>query len=809
MVHQVASALGCAATAPRKRGAQAPANAYGHFDASGSAFVIEDVLTPRPWINVLANDRYGIVLSQAGGGFSWAGNCQLFRLNRWEQDLVADNYGRWIYVQDCEAPDRVWSTAYMPTRIEADVDTVTHGLGQTTFSRVLHGIRTDHTVFVADEEPGERQILTVTNQSDQPRLIRFALAMEWHLGSIGDWHREFHRLFMESHDEGDSLYAWKHPGLEEHQQANLAEPIVAGVRWVGVDSVRWSTDKLAWLGRCGDPAHPAGLDAAPAGDRNGRWDDPIAAGVVEIALAPGETRTVALAIGAAVRAELDPWLASITVANSLNLRNEVEANWQARCGALEVDTPDGALNAMLNAWLPYQAIAGRLDARCAYYQQGGAYGYRDQLQDSLMLLATEPERTLVQLVRHAEAMYSDGGVRHWWHPDSEIFVESRHSDTCLWLAYGLLAYLDETADLAALNQVANYLDRAAQRPTGDTGSLLDHAIRGIERALDRRSPRGLPLIGAGDWNDGLSHAGLEGRGESAWLAMFLFEILTRLEPVLRRVGETDLADRYAFEAENLRMAVETHAWDGDRYIGGTRDDGRPFGARECESGSRFLNPQTWSAITGIGDPGRVRTALEGAKADLVTDFGALLLRPAYAQVDPTIGYITRYAPGLRENGGVYSHASTWAAWAYALVGDGPTAWRIVRGMLPPVRAAADAELYAAEPYVMPGNLDGPDSPVAGRAGWTWYTGSAAWLRRIAVEQILGVRATMAGLVIEPLLPPEWAGASLVRPFRGNVYRITLDGPGPYAMTVDGETHHGPLNLTPQSKEVKVHLTTIA
>lgn len=807
MVHQVASALGRAAATPREVGPAAPANPYGHFEASGTAFVIERVLTPRPWINVLANERYGLVLSQAGGGFSWANNCQLFRLNRWEQDLVGDGYGRWVYVQDTDAPETVWSTSYQPTRVVCDVDTVTHALGRTTFSRVHAGVRTDHTVFVAPDEPGEHQLITLTNQTDRPRHIRLAVAFDWHLGGIGDWHREFHRLFIESRDQGDRLLAWKHPGLEEHQTGHVVEPTVAGVRWVGAGPVRWSTDRLAWLGRCGDPAHPAGLDATPEGDRNGRWDDPIAAGVVEIDLAPNESRTVALCIGAALRDELTAWLDRANVAESQTRLREVEEGWTQRCGALAVTTPDGALNAMLNAWLPYQAIAGRLDARCAYYQQGGAYGYRDQLQDSLMLLASEPHRTLEQLIRHAEAMYTDGGVRHWWHPDTRIFVESRHSDTCLWLAYGLLAYLDETDRCEDVALPADYLDRTTQLPAGQPDSLLDHAVRGIDRALSLRSPRGLPLIQAGDWNDGLSHAGLEGRGESVWLAMFLFDILQRFAPVLDRLERPELAQRFRDEAEALRVAVETHAWEEDRYLGGTRDDGRPFGAAECPEGARFLNPQTWAAITGIGSPERVRQALDAAREDLVTDYGALLLRPAYAKVDPTIGYITRYAPGLRENGGVYSHASTWAAWAYACIGDPATAWRIVRGMLPPVRSAEDAELYAAEPYVMPGNLDGPDSPFAGRAGWTWYTGSAAWLRRIAVEWILGVRATADGLIIDPQLPSEWPGASLVRPFRGRDYRITLEGPGPYTMTVNGSPHEGPVWLRDGEGDVDVRLTT--
>jgi cellobiose phosphorylase len=258
-------------------------------------------------------------------------------------------------------------------------------------------------------------------------------------------------------------------------------------------------------------------------------------------------------------------------------------------------------------------------------------------------------------------------------------------------------------------------------------------VRGIERSLSLRSDRGLPLIGAGDWNDGLSHAGLDGKGESVWLGMFLFGILSRIVPVLREKGYASLADRYASEAEAMRVAVNEYGWDGEWYIEGTRDDGRPLGGKSEKSGTIFLNPQTWAVLTGIAPPERIESAMKAVRDRLVKPYGALLLAPAFSEVDPYVGYITRYAPGLRENGGVYSHASVWAVMAFAKLGDMETARAIFTGMMPPIRSTADADLYAAEPYVMPGNIDGPDSPYQGRAGWTWYTGSAAWMARIARE----------------------------------------------------------------------------
>ena len=706
-------------------------NSYGYFEADSGAFVITDVKTPRPWINVLANDLYGVVLSQAGSGFSWSDNCQLFRLNRWDQDLVLDQHGRYLYVQDLEQPESLWSTTFQPTRKSAKVDQVRHELGATTFTREFLDLRTTQTVFVPMGETAEVWIVEIKNLVDQPRKLRLGSYLEWHLGSIGDGHREFHRLFMESRSDGNALVAWKHPGLTENCRNVVEEPVRAVVAWSGVENVQWITDKQEWFGRGGSLDAPNAFFMPVAESQTPRWDDPIAGSLTEITLAPGEIATYVFVIGTApTEAGAHSLAVRWNAESAAKALEETRAYWQIKCRGANVETGDPAIDLMCNTWLPYQAIAGRLFAKCAYYQQGGAYGFRDQLQDSLMLLDWDPAHTLLQLGRHAEAMYEDGGVRHWWHPDTDIFVPSHHSDTCLWLAFGVLAYIEATGDRSALDREYSFLSRETQKP-GSSGTLWEHCLRGIDRTLGKLSPRGLPLIGAGDWNDGLSHAGIDGKGESVWLAMFLFDILTRWRPFLSEYGMTDLGAKFADAAEKLKVAVNEHAWDGEWYIGGTRDDGKPFGSHTCEEGKIFLNPQTWAVISGIAPPERAETAMNSVRKHLLRPFGALLLQPAYSKVDPYIGYITRYAPGLRENGGVYSHASTWAIKAFAMSGDDKTALDIFKGMLPPLRSEADAELYAAEPYVMPGNVDGPDSPYEGRAGWTWYTGSAAWMVRVA------------------------------------------------------------------------------
>ncbi len=720
-------------------------NPYGHFRADDKSFVVTDLHTPRPWINVLSNDRYGVVVSQAGGGFSWFENCQLFRISRWEQDLVQDAMGRFVYVQDLNVPDELWSTTFQPTRKNANFDQVIHGLGFTQFEREFLDLRVTQTMFVPMNSNAEVWTIEVQNLSDRPRKLRLASYQELHLGGIGDWHREFHRLFTESKVVEDCLVAWKHPNLPEGHRGELETPIRVGLSWLGGDSVSWLTDKGEWLGRLGSLDRPAGLTRPVAKSETPRWDDPVAVGIVDLTLQPGETRHLVHVIGAdrseeALLGELASWTTRDTSAELAS----TQEYWKERCSKKPYPTNDPATDLAVNAWFPYQAIAGRIFAKCAYYQQGGAYGYRDQLQDSLMYLDSDPESCLLQIRRHAEAMYEDGGVRHWWHPNSDIFVQSRHSDTCLWLAFGTLEYLDATSDLSVLHLVTSYLPGGVV-PTGFTssprlplppveegkGTLLDHCLRGVERVLALRSDRGLPLMLAGDWNDGLSHVGLDGKGESVWVAMFLFHILTRLAPVLDKLGMTTEALRYRDEAAALQFAVNEYAWDGEWYLAGTRDDGGTLGSSQDREGSIFLNPQTWAVITGIAPKERAERAMQSVREKLVVPYGALLLAPAFKSVDPYVGYISRYAPALRENGGVYSHASTWAVQAFAMMGDQETAHAIFQGMLPSLRSAENADLYAAEPYVMPGNADGPDSPYEGRAGWSWYTGSAAWMVRIA------------------------------------------------------------------------------
>ncbi len=750
------------------------AGQFGHFEDEGRTFVINDPKTPAPWVNVLANDRYGAVISQAGGGFSWFDNCQLCRITRWEQDLAQDRQGRFVYLRDLDEESRVWSTTLQPTLVTAKVDQVRHGLGYSRYIREANGIASDHTVFVPLTDSCEVWIVRLHNLTPRRRRLRFASFVDWHLGGVSDFHREFHRLFTETRSIGNTQLAWKHPGLVENERAQPEAGPTAFHSVQGIRVKHWQSSKSEFLGRPARLEAPAAIFEDSPAPGNGRWEDPIACAMGDLVLEPGQSVAFVLTLGAAEDAtEALRLAAKYTLEQSELELAKVTQHWEDLCKEESLQTSDPAMNVMVNYWLLYQTIAGRMTARCAYYQQGGAYGYRDQLQDSLALLPVAPERTKKQLLLHAEAMYEDGGVRHWWHPGTPIFAESRHSDTCLWLAYGTLAYLDETNDLRALETECAFLNRETQL-AGQRASWLDHCLRGIDRALELRSRRGLPLIQAGDWNDGLSHAGLNGKGESVWVGMFLYDIVRRWSEILLELGRADVAAKYMQAAGELRAAVNDYGWDGGWYLEGTCDDGRPLGSHENTSGQIFLNPQTWAVITGIAPEDRATKAMAAVKERLIKPYGALLLQPAYSKVDPWVGYITRYAPGSRENGGVYSHASTWAVQALAMSGHAEEALKLYRDMLP--SANLDQLAYKAEPYVMPGNVDGPDSPNEGQAGWTWYTGSSAWMLRVAYDWLCGVRASRLGLIVAP--PNGGLGDyEVLRKFRGDHFRISVKGQG--------------------------------
>lgn len=781
--------VGTSAKAASSRTLSAPAeafrNAYGYFSDDGREYIITRPDTPRPWINVISNGSYGLLVSQTGGGFSWWEDANLARLTRWVQDLIQDEWGKYLYILD-EESGQCWSASWKPVCAGFDRYEVHHGIGYTTFVQQRDGIETRWTLFVPPDDPCEVWRVEIRNTGSTSRRLSLFSYVEWCLGNGLDWHREFHKTFLETlylKDLQALVGIKRRLPVPPYISTGLTEWSLSGFHAASRPPASYEGDKEAFLGRYGRLQQPQAVRAGKLSNTLGRWNDSIASLHVQLTLEPGQQETVIFLLGKHDSREATETLIHryARVDQVAQAFQRLQHFWRPSLSNLLVETPDAAFNLMTNTWLKYQAISCRLWARAAYYQSSGAYGYRDQLQDSQVFLPLAPELTKRQILLHARHQFKDGTVYHWWHPLLEAGPRTGKTDDLLWLVFVTLSYLDETDDPAILAEQAPFLD-------GGAGSLFDHCTRSIEKVLSRLSKRGLPLIGEGDWNDGLSAVGVQWKGESIWLGHFLYGLLVRwagwLERLLaKRVGLPgasparlrQLRRRYLQRAKALRQAINRYGWDGQWYWRASRDDGQLIGSRKNREGRIYLNAQTWAVIAGTATPQRTKTAMAQVERLLDQAYGPLLLTPAYTQPDNGIGYLSRYAPGTRENGGVYSHAACWAILAECLLGRAEIAWRMYAKICPP-RRGMDPELYYVEPYVMPGNSDGPESPHFGRGGWTWYTGSAAWLFRVSTEWLLGVRPTAEGLVIDPCLPASWDGFRMKRIFRGTTYELSIENP---------------------------------
>jgi cellobiose phosphorylase len=743
--------------------------AYGHFSEDGREYVITDPKTPRPWVNVVANPRTGFVVSQTGSGFSFLENSQLAVVTRWRQDLVEDLSGKFLYARDAESGE-FWSLSPAPVWAPFDSFRCRHGLGYTAFETSQSGIVATWTLFCHAEEAVEIWRVTLRNASGRPRTLRLWGFLEWCCGVAPSPRREFGKLFLETRFDGDHRaivarnHMWDVPSTR-FGHWNTSFPYVSAFT-TSEPVVSAQGDKAAFLGRYGGVRAPAALLGTGGAPAFGRHEDPIGALEIEVAFAAGEARTVGFALASAESEEKAVGLGARFTLDGEGLRalDDVKAGWHARLAAHRMETDDRTFDAVVNDWTRYQAISARLWGRCGYYQQSGAFGFRDQLQDSQVWLTIDPARCREQIRLHAGHQFADGSVLHWWHPLTEQGLVTKMTDDLLWLAFVSASYMKETGDFSILGDEAPFLDEKGVFP------VKEHVERAFRRVFSRTSPRGIPLIGAGDWNDGLSAMGLFEKGESFWLAEFLVGLLADWREVFRRTGEAARAEDFEARRIALVAAINVHGWDGRWYRRGTLDDGRILGSAENRVGRIFLNAQTWAILNDVAPPERAAACLAAMKEHLVTDAGALLLAPAFDRPDSAIGYITRYAPGLRENGGVYTHAATWAIAAAARAKDAALVERLLVAIHP---ANKDAERYWAEPYVLPGNVDGPASPHHGRAGWTWYTGSAAWLHRVVAEWVFGVRPGWDSLTIDPCLPASWSRARMVRPWRGATLDIEI------------------------------------
>jgi cellobiose phosphorylase len=745
---------------------------HGFFTTDGKEYVITNPKTPMPWINIVSNKDYGFVISQAGGGYSWWKNSVMCRLTRWVQDLVKDDWGKFIFIKDNDSK-KFWSLYWKPCMPDFEFYQVRYGMGYTIYNTQYSQIKNTAILFVPPDEPFEIWWVKLKNLSNKKRNLSLYSYFEWVLGNSEDNHREFQKTFIETSfdKELNAIFASKRKvPVPKFISTGLKEYPGDGFHAVNLPIASFETDKVNFIGKYNSIQNPQALNETKLKNKTGKWLDPIASLNIDIELEIGEEKEFAFLLGFNENYEKTSHLIKkySDMENVKKAFNDTKNFWNELLGKTIVETPDNGFNFMTNWWLKYQAIAGRIWARTAYYQYSGGYGFRDQLQDSLAFLPLDPRYTKEQILLHAKHQFKEGCVYHWWHPLTEKGAKTNMSDDLLWLPYILLFYLEETNNYSILEEKISYVD-------GDEESLYQHCIKAIDYVLKRFSPRGLPLIWEGDWNDGMSAVGIEGKGESIWLGHFLYGILKGFASICEYKNDLEKKESFLKKAEDLKDKINKYGWDGEWFIRATRDDGLSLGSKSCEEGKIFLNAQTWAVINEITTEERMKKAMESAEKFLFKDYGPLLFYPSYKKPDPHIGYLSRYAPGVRENGGVYTHAGCWVILALCKLKQAEKAYQVYSKICPAKRGM-EPEIYYAEPYVTCGNSEGPDSDNYGRGGWTWYSGSGAWLFKVSLDWILGIRASKDGLIIEPCIPAEWDFLKVKRYFRNTIYNIEISNP---------------------------------
>jgi cellobiose phosphorylase len=752
---------------------------YGGFTAD-RAFIVNlqpGLVTPAPWANVIANPRFGFLISEQGAGYTWASNSRENRLTPWSNDPVSDPVGEVLYLRD-DASGAIWSATPQPAS-QGHVR-VRHGFGITSFEQQRHNVYSELRLAVPREDPVKWYRLRLKNTGDTARSLSLTLYVEWVLGVFRDGMAPF--VITERDEECGALLA-RNPYSPEF--ANHVAFLACSAAESSV-----SADRVAFIGRNGDLANPAGLLANELNGRVGTGFDPCGAIQCRIVLEPGAEHEVVFLLGqGADLAETQALIERYRRPGEAVAAEQAVSNWwDELLGQIQVATPDPAFDLLLNGWLLYQTLACRVWARSALYQSGGAYGFRDQLQDVMALLHCAPEVAREQILRAATRQFVEGDVQHWWHPPTGRGVRTRFSDDYLWLPFVTEHYLRTTGDLAILNESLAFLEGRALADgeaeyydlpsiSAQHGTLYEHCVRVIELALTRMGPHGLPLIGAGDWNDGMNMVGHAGRGESIWVGWFLHINLVNMAQIATQRGDTGRALRYQREAERLLAAIEAHGWDGAWYRRAYYDDGTPLGSASSDECQIDSIAQSWAIIGGAADPERATQAMHAATEQLVDrELGLIkLFTPPFNHTPHDPGYIKGYVPGVRENGGQYTHAALWLIWAWALQGDGQRAGELFELINPICQSHANPERYMVEPYVIAADVYAVP-PNTGRGGWTWYTGSAGWMYRLGIEMILGVRRAGNRLTIAPCIRPDWPNYEVRYRYGSTHYQIQVYNP---------------------------------
>jgi len=756
-------------------------NGFGALTPDGDyeMHIEGDHLPPAPWSNIVANPEGGFAVTERGAGFTWAGSSYFFRLTPWHNDPVSDPPSDVIYLRDEDTGQR-WSATPAPLRGD-DAWTVRHGAGTSSFERRGKDLATHLVLGLAPDAAVKLSLLRITNLGERKRRLCVTSYVEWTLGALRE-HTQ-HQVQTEFDGEHGAILARNRFDLQFAGHvafAAVSEPIAG-----------FTADRREFLGRNGTVAAPRGLDGTLSGATGGGLD-PCAALQCLVELEPGEARELVVVLGAAA-SEADARRALAQYRNLDLAKEAVGATvraWDARLSVITVRTPDPAFDAMLNRWMLYQALVCRMWARSALYQSSGAYGFRDQLQDGMAFVYAEPDIAREHIVRAAGRQFVEGDVQHWWHPQSGRGVRTRFSDDLAWLPYVVDHYVRVTGDASVLDASAPFLAMRPLEPhehevydlpaeSGQTASIYDHCVRALRRAATT-GLHGLPLIGSGDWNDGMNRVGVEGQGESVWLAWFLIATLRDFSARAEARGDRPVADELRARADGYAAAVEAHGWDGEWYRRAYFDDGTPLGSAASDECRIDSIAQSWSVISGAGAPERQARAMRSLEEQLVREDERLimLLTPPFDETPKDPGYIKGYLPGVRENGAQYTHAALWAVQATALRGDGDRAFELFQMLNPLTHARTPEEVatYKVEPYVVAADVYTAAGQV-GRGGWTWYTGSASWMYRVGLEAILGFTLRGDRLELHPCVPAAWPEFSIEYRYGQSVYAIVVLSPG--------------------------------
>jgi len=754
-------------------------NGIGGFTSDGREYVIttsKDRVTPAPWVNILANNQFGTLISENGMSYTWAENSHEYRLTPWYNDPVTDSGGEAMYIRD-EETGHFWSPTPL-TDSESKLYLSRHGFGYSVFEHTEGSIVTELSVYVATDAPVKFSVLKVKNQSGRTVKLSAVSYVEWVLGDLR--HKYAMHVNTSVDLSGNVIYA-----------VNPYNPEFAGrVCFLQTDDPvnSFTCDRTEFIGRNGTLKNPAALSRSRLSGKNGAALDPCSAIQVCFEIAPGQEHQIIFRLGSG---------RDLEDANNLVHRFDgsgaayaaLEAVWQywsQTLGAVQIETPDHSINFLVNGWLIYQTLACRIWARTGYYQSGGAFGFRDQLQDAMALIHTRPGILRELLLLFASRQFREGDVQHWWHPPSGRGVRTHCSDDYLWLPLAACRYVTATCDTGVLDESIHFLEGRPVSPEDDSyydlpnrsedkSSLYDHCKRSILHGL-RFGVHGLPLIGTCDWNDGMNLVGHHGKGESVWLGFFLFEVLNQFVKVAQSRNDVEFVTLCRNEAKKIQRHIEKNAWDGEWYRRAYFDNGLPLGSADNDECQIDSISQSWSVLSGAGNTDRSRLAMDSVNKRLVSHEYSLvqLLDPPFDKSDLNPGYIKGYVPGVRENGGQYTHAAIWVAMAFAKLGDSKNAWEIL-GMINPVshtRSFEEVARYKVEPYAVAADVYSL-SPHHGRGGWTWYTGSAGWMYRLIVEFLLGLRLETDKLYIDPCLPADWISFKIHYRFRETMYRIVV------------------------------------